>query len=131
MKDVNLSVNVFPIKEPQGGTMAFASVAVDDVVIRGVRVVDGEKGLFVTMPQSRSEKEQGVIDYHDIAFPLNGDVRKEISKIVLDEYKAAEKSVDRKQSLADGLAAGAARAAEHTAAPREAAAKSRGAGALE
>ena len=131
LEDIKLDIRVYPLDDPKGNTKAFASVAIDDVAIRGVRVVDGEKGLFVTMPQSRSEKEQGVVDYHDIAFPLNGDVRKEISKIVLDEYKAAEKSVDRKQSLADGLAAGAAKAAEHTAAPRAAAAKSYGAGALE
>jgi stage V sporulation protein G len=131
IEDIKLDIRVYPLDDPKGSTKAFASVAVDDVVIRGVRVVDGEKGLFVTMPQSKSEKEEGKVEYHDIAFPLNGDLRKEISKAILDEYKAAEKSVDRKQTLADGLAAGVARAAEHTAAPRDAAAKSHGAGVLE
>jgi DNA-binding cell septation regulator SpoVG len=42
MKDVNLNVHVFPIKEPEGSTMAFASMGIDDlIVIRGIRVVEG------------------------------------------------------------------------------------------
>jgi stage V sporulation protein G len=107
--------------------MAFASVSVDDLVaIRGIRVVDSANGLFVTMPQSHDKKTE---EYHDVAFPLSGDLRKEISRAVLDKYESPEKTAERK-SLADGLAAGAAKAAEQGAAPRSAA-KSRGAGVLE
>ena len=103
-------------------TTAPNSVGVDELAaIRGIRVVEGEKGLFVTMPQS---KDSGG-EYHDIAFPLNGDLRKEITRAVLSEYKAAEKTAERKPSLSEGLRDGAARAAEHIAAPRESAAKSR------
>jgi len=87
MADTKLDVRVYPIDEPKGNTKAFASVAVDDLIaIRGVRVVEGEKGLFVTMPQSQDKKTE---EYHDIAFPLNGDLRKEITKAVLDEYENA------------------------------------------
>ncbi|MCL2775744.1 MAG: SpoVG family protein, partial [Oscillospiraceae bacterium] len=74
--------------------------------------VNGEKGLFVTMPQSKDKDG----NYHDIAFPINGELRKEINKVVLDEYKAAEKSADRKSTLADGLRNGAEKAAEYNAA---------------
>ena len=126
-QDVRLDIRVYPLDEPKGSTKAFASVGIDDLAaIRGVRVVEGEKGLFVTMPQS---KDSGG-EYHDIAFPINGDLRKEISKSVLDEYKAAERSAERKPTLAEGLRDGAAKAAEQAAMPREAAAKSR-AGVLE
>ena len=79
----NLDVRVYPIDEPKGNTLAFASVAIDDLAaIRGIRVVNSEKGAFVTMPQSQDNNGQ----YHDIAFPLNGDLRKEINAIVLAEY---------------------------------------------
>jgi stage V sporulation protein G len=84
-----LDVRVYPIDEPKGSTLAFASVAIDDLAaIRGVRVVNGEKGLFVTMPQSQDNTGA----YHDVAFPLSGDLRKEISAAVLDEF-------DRQASL--------------------------------
>ena len=127
-EDVKLDIRVYPLEEPQGNTKAFASVSVDDsVAIRGVRVVEGEKGLFVTMPQSKSEKD-GKTDYHDVAFPINGDLRKAINKAILNEYSAADKSKDK--TLADGLKKGTEKAAENAAKPREAA-KSKNAGVLE
>jgi stage V sporulation protein G len=126
-QDVILDVRVYPLDEPKGSTKAFASVGIDELAaIRGIRVVEGDKGLFVTMPQSKDSDGE----YHDIAFPINGDLRKEISKAVLKEFDAAERTADRKPSLADGLRDGAARAAEQAAMPKEAAAKSR-AGVLE
>lgn len=107
-EDVNIDVKVFPIAEPKGDTLAFASVALDDTVaIRGIRVVTSDKGQFVSMPQSQDKHGE----HHDIAFPLSGDVRKAISKAVLAEYKQA--TVERKQSLEERLANGAERAAQH------------------
>jgi stage V sporulation protein G len=118
VSDVKLDVRVYPLNEPQGNTKAFASVSVDDLIaIRGVRVVEGEKGLFVTMPQSQDKDK----NYHDVAFPLVGDLRKEINKVVLNEYKATEKSADK--SLANGLKKGTEKAAENAAVPKETAAK--------
>jgi hypothetical protein len=64
------------------------------------------------MPQSKDRDGK----YHDIAFPINGDVRKEINRAVLAEYKGAEKSTDRKPPLAENLRNGAAKAAEYNAA---------------
>ena len=84
MSNNYLDVRVYPIDEPKGNTLAFASVAVDDMAaIRGVRVVNSDKGLFVTMPQSQDTT--GL--YHDIAFPLNKELRKDISDAVLAEFK--------------------------------------------
>jgi len=112
MSDIKLNVKVYPIDEPKGSTVAFANVGIEDLVaINGIRIVNGEKGLFVTMPQSKDKEG----NYHDIAFPINGDLRKEISRAILDEYKTAEKSVERKPSLADGLRSGAEKAAEYNA----------------
>jgi stage V sporulation protein G len=123
--DIKLDIRVYPIAEAQGNTKAFASITVDDLIaIRGVRVVEGEKGLFVTMPQSQDKEK----NYHDIAFPLNGDLRKEITKSVLDKYENGDKPKDK--SLADGLKKGAEKAAGQATVPRDAAAKSR-AGVLE
>lgn len=100
----NLDIRVYPIEEPKGNTLAFASIAIDDLAaIRGVRVVEGEKGLFVTMPQSQDNS--GI--YHDTAFPLNGDLRKEINAAVLDEfrYQASLGSAERGYEKPDIAAA--------------------------
>ena len=125
--DIKLDVRVYLLEDQSGNTKAFASVGFDDIAaIRGIRVVEGEKGLFVTMPQSKDSEGE----YHDIAFPLNGDLRKEISKTVLDEYKTAVKAAERKPSLENGLRAGAAKVAENGSIPKDVAAKSK-AGVLE
>jgi DNA-binding cell septation regulator SpoVG len=100
MSNIKLDVRVYPLDNPQGKTKAFASVGFEDLVaINGIRVVNSEeKGLYVSMPQSRREKD-GEIKYHDIAFPINGELRKEVNKAVLDQYREAIKY--RHQSLGD------------------------------
>ena len=126
--DVLLDVKVYPIDDPQGSTKAFASVGVEDIVaIRGIRIVEGNKGIFVSMPQSKDKDG----DYHDIAFPMNGDLRREMNKAILSEFKGLDKSHDRKPSLAEGLKTGSEKAAAYAAVPRAAVAKSHGGGVLD
>jgi stage V sporulation protein G len=120
--DIKLDVKVFPIAEPKGDTLAFASAGLDSVVaIRGIRVVDSGKGPFVSMPQSRDKSGE----YHDVAFPLSGGLRKALSNAVLAEYR--QQSIQKKQSIGTRLAEGRDAAArhnrEHAARPRELAAK--------
>ena len=115
-----IEAKAYPLKDPQGSTLAFANVDVADLVtINSVRVIEGDKGAFVAMPQSKDKEG----NYHDIAFPINGDVRKAITEKVLDAYNDKN---DRKQSMSDRLAEGRDEAAKHNAdAPkRDAAAKS-------
>jgi stage V sporulation protein G len=101
MNNINLDVRVYPIEDPKGSTLAFASVGIEDLVaITGIRVVSGEKGNFVAMPQSRDKDG----NYHDIAFPINGELRRELNKAVLDEYQ--EVAFARGPSLNAQLRAG-------------------------
>ena len=94
MSNIKLDVRVYPLENPQGATKAFANVGIEDLVaINGIRVVSGEKGDFVAMPQSKDKDG----NYHDIAFPINADLRKEMNKAVLDKFKEVVK--DRDQSL--------------------------------
>jgi stage V sporulation protein G len=109
MENFDLSVKVYPINEPQGATLAFASVGINDLVaIQGVRVVNGEKGLFVTMPQSQDKNGE----YHDIAYPLNADLRKQISYEVLNAYDKEMDISQAKRSIEQKLQNGASRSAE-------------------
>jgi stage V sporulation protein G len=62
---------------------AFVNVTFDDdFVIRGMKVIEGRKGLFVAMP-SRKGKDG---TFRDIAHPINNNMRKRLEKVVLDEY---------------------------------------------
>jgi stage V sporulation protein G len=62
---------------------AFVNVTFDDdFVIRGMKVIEGRKGLFVAMP-SRKGKDG---TFRDIAHPINNNMRKKLEKVVLDEY---------------------------------------------
>jgi stage V sporulation protein G len=120
--EVDFDVKVFPVAEPKGGTLAFASVSFDDLIaIRGIRVVGGDKGPFVSMPQSK-DREGG---FHDVAFPLSGDVRKAVSNAILADYK--QQTAEKKRSVAYRLASGKDAAERHNseraARPRDPAAK--------
>ena len=67
---------------------AFASITFDDCfVVRGLKVISGSQGYFVSMP-SRKRKDGS---YQDIAHPINTKTRDKLQAIVLDAY---EKSAD-------------------------------------
>jgi stage V sporulation protein G len=71
---------------------AFASITLDDCfVVRGLKVINGSQGYFVSMP-SRKRKDGS---YQDIAHPINNDMRKEIEDKVLDAFEAELNAVSR------------------------------------
>lgn len=82
-----LEVHVFPINNSKDNSLAVANVTVDNTVaMRGLRVINSEKGPFVTMPQTRDAKG----DYKDICFPVLPGLRQKISEAVLAEYTAVK-----------------------------------------
>ena len=63
---------------------AFASITFDDCfVVRGLKVISGSQGYFVSMP-SRKRKDGS---YQDIAHPINNEMRKKIEDKVLDAFE--------------------------------------------
>jgi len=63
---------------------AFANVTFDDVfVVRGLKVINGSKGLFVCMPSRK--KNDGT--YKDIAHPIKNDFRIKMEEKVLTAYQ--------------------------------------------
>ncbi len=64
---------------------AFVSVTLDGCfVVRGLKVINGSQGYFVSMP-SRKRKDGS---YQDIAHPINNEMRKHIEGKVLDAFEA-------------------------------------------
>lgn len=54
--------------------------------IHGIKVIDSEKGLFVSMPQSRYEKD-GKTQYSDIFHPITADARTKLNQTILEAYE--------------------------------------------
>jgi len=73
---------------------AFANVTFDDVfVVRGLKIVEGKDGLFVTMPARKLQDGS----YKDIAHPVTNDFRIVLEKYVLDAYtKVLNNTKDQK-----------------------------------
>jgi len=93
-----LDVRAYPIAEPRNNTVAFASVTINDIIgINGIRVVDGEKGLFVAMPQTKDSNKE----YRDIAFPVTKDLRLQLNDAVLECY-ATEKEKSQERASVKG-----------------------------
>jgi stage V sporulation protein G len=68
---------------------AFANVTLDgEFVVRGVKVIQGATGYFVSMPSRR--RSDGT--YQDICHPVNAPMRKKLEEAVLDAYHAELKS---------------------------------------
>jgi stage V sporulation protein G len=63
---------------------AVASITIsDEFVVHDIKVIEGEKGLFVAMP-SRKSSDGG---FRDIAHPLNSKTREYIQNLVLTKYQ--------------------------------------------
>ena len=74
-------IRVFPINDGQG-VLANASVTFGGVfVVTGLKVIDGKKGVFVSMPQYKYKGE-----WKDSCFPITGEFREELSEAVLEAY---------------------------------------------
>lgn len=68
---------------------AIVSVTFDnEFVIHDIRIIDGDKGLFVAMPSRAAQTNQyGEIQYLDVAHPINQSMRIRLQKAILEEYK--------------------------------------------
>ena len=68
----------------EGKLKAVVSITIDDeFVIHDIKVIDGDKGLFIAMPS----KKTGDGDYRDIAHPINSATREKIQNMILEKYK--------------------------------------------
>ena len=91
-------VKVFPVNEDK--LKAYVTIILDDCfVVRDLKVIHGNTGLFVAMPSKR--RKDGV--FKDIAHPLNQSTRTHMEKQILEAYLA---------EIRRGASAGAAGSAE-------------------
>lgn len=70
----------------EGKLKAVVSITMDDeFVVHDIKVIEGEKGLFIAMPSKKAVDGE----YRDIAHPINSGTRDRIQKMILDKYAEA------------------------------------------
>lgn len=81
-------VSVYTLNDTNSKTVALATVTIADcLVLTGLRIVKGKKGMFVSMPQRKlSKPDKKGNEYADIFFPVTHDFREELDDAVLDAY---------------------------------------------
>ena len=82
----------------EGKMKAVVSITLDnEFVVHDIKVIEGEKGLFIAMPSRKA----GDGEYRDIAHPINSETRDKIQKIILEKYEIAvlEAEVSEEEEL--------------------------------
>ena len=73
----------------EGKMKAVVSVTIDDeFVVHDIKVIEGDKGLFIAMPSRRSSDGE----YRDVAHPINTSTRERLQAVILESYEKAEES---------------------------------------
>ena len=68
----------------EGKMRAVVSITIDnEFVIHDIKVIEGEKGLFIAMPSRKSSDGE----YRDIAHPINSGTREMIQSLILEKYE--------------------------------------------
>lgn len=70
----------------EGKMKAIVSITLDEeFVVHDIKVIEGEKGLFIAMPSKKATDGE----YRDIAHPINSETRERIQAIILENYEKA------------------------------------------
>ena len=69
--------------EKEGKMKAVVSITIDDeFVVHDIKVIEGEKGMFIAMPSRKASDGE----YRDIAQPINTATRERLQNMILDKY---------------------------------------------
>ena len=77
----------------EGKMKAIVSITLDDeFVVHDIKVIEGEKGLFIAMPSKKATDGE----YRDIAHPINSSTRENLQRVILESY---EKALDEPEGV--------------------------------
>ncbi len=78
------NVKIFRAKR-RGPVLAYANVILDNkFIIRGITLIETEKGRFISMPSRRLRNERK--SFRDTCHPLNAEVRNELTNAIFVAY---------------------------------------------
>jgi stage V sporulation protein G len=70
--------------DKEGKMKAVVSITIDDeFVVHDIKVIEGEKGMFIAMPSRKASDGE----YRDIAHPINSGTRSTIQNLILKKYE--------------------------------------------
>ena len=73
--------------EKEGKMKAVASITIDnEFVVHDIKIIDGDKGLFIAMPSKKTLDGE----YRDIAHPIYSESRERFERSVIQAYEATE-----------------------------------------
>ena len=79
-------VRVRKVAAKEGKLKAVVSITIDnEFVVHDIKVIKGEKGLFIAMPSRRTSDGE----YRDTAHPINSETRERLQKLILEKFEAA------------------------------------------
>ena len=68
----------------EGKMKAIVSITIDnEFVVHDIKVIEGEKGLYIAMPSRKASDGE----YRDIAHPINSETRDKIQSLILKAYE--------------------------------------------
>ena len=113
---LDVAVRVYPSKT-EGNPLAYASVTLGGCfAVKGIRVMDSEKGAFVAMPDRKDSKGE----YHEICFPTTAEMREALNTAVMGEYHRVVELIAAQGEKARALVPDSPQEASGTAAPKKA-----------
>ena len=84
----------------EGKMKAVVSITIDDeFVVHDIKVIEGEKGLFIAMPSRKATDGE----YRDIAHPINSGTREKIQTIILKQYEQAMAEAEAEEAAAEAF----------------------------
>lgn len=70
--------------EKEGNMKAVVSITIDDeFVVHDIKIIEGEKGMFIAMPSRKAADGE----YRDIAHPINTATRERLQSMILSKYQ--------------------------------------------
>ena len=79
----------------EGKMKAVVSITLgDEFVVHDIKVIEGEKGLFIAMPSRKASDGE----YRDIAHPINSGTRDKIQQMILGKYETALTEVEEEEA---------------------------------
>ncbi len=79
----------------EGKLKAVVSITLDgEFVVHDIKVIEGEKGLFIAMPSKKSADGE----YRDIAHPINSGTREHMQTLILTKY---EETIELEEAAAE------------------------------
>lgn len=70
--------------EKEGKMKVVVSITIDnEFVVHDIKVIQGDKGLFIAMPSRKAADGE----YRDIAHPINTETRERLQRMILEKYQ--------------------------------------------